>query len=263
MAVLVAEGLTKIYGASKKTAITKALSGLSLQVEAGEMVGVMGPSGSGKTTLLNILATIDRPTSGSFRLDGVDPTTLNGEELARFRRRVLGYVFQDFNLLKTLNVQDNIALPLALDGVSSKKIKKRLTEVAEQLDLIPLLQRRIYELSGGQQQRVAIARAIVHRPALILADEPTGNLDSKSSWDVLEAFVQLNKGEGATVLMVTHDPFVASFCQRIIFIRDGQLFFELRRKETRQVFFQEILDTLSLLGGDFPNGKERKGGLHW
>ena len=193
----------------------------------------------------------------------MDPTTLNGEELARFRRRVLGYVFQDFNLLKTLNVQDNIALPLALDGVSSKKIKKRLTEVAEQLDLIPLLQRRIYELSGGQQQRVAIARAIVHRPALILADEPTGNLDSKSSWDVLEAFVQLNKGEGATVLMVTHDPFVASFCQRIIFIRDGQLFSELRRKETRQVFFQEILDTLSLLGGDFPNGKERKGGLHW
>ena len=154
-------------------------------------------------------------------------------------------------------------MPLALDGVSSKKIKKRLTEVAEQLDLIPLLQRRIYELSGGQQQRVAIARAIVHRPALILADEPTGNLDSKSSWDVLEAFVQLNKREGATVLMVTHAPFVASFCQRIIFIRDGQVVSELRRKETRQGFFQEILDTLSLLGGDFPNGKERKGGLHW
>jgi ABC-type lipoprotein export system ATPase subunit len=252
MPVLTAHGLTKIYGSSKETTPTRALSGLSLEVEKGEFVGVMGPSGSGKTTLLNILATIDTPTSGSIQINGVSPAELHGDKLALFRRRQLGFVFQDFNLLNTLSVCDNIALPLALDNVKAKEIHRRVGEVAAQLGITHILDKRTYETSGGEQQRAAIARGIVHRPAILLADEPTGNLDSKASHEVMQAFTDLNNSDGATVLVVTHDPFVASFCKRIVFIKDGKVFSELRgSSDGRQAFFQKVLDSLSVLGGEF------------
>lgn len=251
MPVLTAQSLTKIYGSSRETTATRALSGLNLEVETGEFVGVMGPSGSGKTTLLNILAAIDTPTSGSVEINGVSPAKLHGNKLALFRRRKLGFVFQDFNLLNTLSVRDNIALPLALDNVEADGIHRRVGEVAARLGIAHILDKRTYEISGGEQQRVAIARAIVHRPAILLADEPTGNVDSKASRDIMEAFADLNSADGATILVVTHDPFVASFCRRIVFIKDGKVFSELRKKDGRQTFFQEVLDTLSVLGGEY------------
>jgi ABC-type lipoprotein export system ATPase subunit len=252
MPVLTAHGLTKIYGSPKEITPTRALCGLNLEVETQEFVGVMGPSGSGKTTLLNILATIDTPTSGSIRINGVSPAELHGDELALFRRRKLGFVFQDFNLLNTLSVRDNIALPLALDNVKAKEIDRRVGEVAARLGITHILDKRTYEISGGEQQRAAIARGIVHRPAILLADEPTGNLDSKASYEVMQAFTDLNSSDGATVLVVTHDPFVASFCKRIVFIKDGKVFSELRRgSDGRQAFFQKVLDSLSVLGGEF------------
>jgi ABC-type lipoprotein export system ATPase subunit len=252
MAVLTAHDLTKVYGSSKGAATTRALSGLSMDVDAGEFVGVMGPSGSGKTTLLNVLATIDTPTSGTVEVNGISPGKLRGDQLAIFRRRQLGFVFQDFNLLNTLSVRENIALPLALDGVRSDDIERRVELVAVRLGINHILDKRTYEISGGEQQRAAIGRAIVPRPAILLADEPTGNLDSKSSHGVMQAFRDLNEKDGATILVVTHDPFVASFCQRIIFIKDGKVFSELRRgTDGRQAFFQKVLDSLSLLGGEF------------
>ena len=252
MAVLTAHDLTKVYGSSKGAATTRALSGLSMDVDAGEFVGVMGPSGSGKTTLLNVLATIDTPASGTVEVNGISPGKLRGDQLAIFRRRQLGFVFQDFNLLNTLSVRENIALPLALDGVRSDDIERRVELVAVRLGINHILDKRTYEISGGEQQRAAIGRAIVPRPAILLADEPTGNLDSKSSHGVMQAFRDLNEKDGATILVVTHDPFVASFCQRIIFIKDGKVFSELRRgTDGRQAFFQKVLDSLSLLGGEF------------
>ncbi len=252
MAILTAHDLTKVYGSAKGAATTRALSGLSMEVNAGEFVGVMGPSGSGKTTLLNVLATIDTPTSGTVEVNGVSPAKLRSDQLALFRRRQLGFVFQDFNLLNTLSVRENIALPLALDGVRSDDVERRVELVAVRLGISHILDKRTYEISGGEQQRAAIGRAIVPRPAILLADEPTGNLDSKSSHGVMQAFRDLNEKDGATILVVTHDPFVASFCQRIIFIKDGKVFSELRRgADGRQAFFQKVLDSLSLLGGEF------------
>ncbi|NLJ86993.1 MAG: ABC transporter ATP-binding protein [Firmicutes bacterium] len=252
MPVVTAQRLTKIYSSSEGATATQALCGLSLEVEGGEFVGVMGPSGSGKTTLLNILATLDTPTSGSVEISGVSPAKLHGDQLALFRRRKLGFVFQDFNLLNTLSVRDNIALPLALDNMKAKEIHRRIEEVAARLGIVHILDKRTYEISGGEQQRVAIARGIVHRPAILLADEPTGNLDSKASREVMQAFADLNSTDAATILVVTHDPFVASFCRRIVFIKDGKVFSELRRgADNRQAFFQKILDSLSVLGGEY------------
>lgn len=252
MPVLTAQSLTKIYNSSEKATATRALSGLSLEVEGGEFVGVMGPSGSGKTTLLNILATIDVPTSGSVEINGVSPAKLHGDQLALFRRRKLGFVFQDFNLLNTLSVRDNIALPLALDNVKAQEIHHRVEEVAVRLGIAHIMDKRIYEISGGEQQRAAIARGIVHRPAILLADEPTGNLDSRASREVMQAFADLNSADAATILVVTHDPFVASFCRRIVFIKDGKVLSELRRgADNRQAFFQKVLDSLSVLGGEY------------
>lgn len=252
MPVLTAQSLTKIYSSSDEATATRALSGLSLEVERGEFLGVMGPSGSGKTTLLNILATIDTPTSGNVEISGVSPAKLRGDQLALFRRRQLGFVFQDFNLLNTLSVRDNIALPLALDNVKAVEIHRRVKEVAARLGIAHILDKRTYEISGGEQQRAAIARGIIHRPAILLADEPTGNLDSKASREVMQAFADLNSADTATILVVTHDPFVASFCKRIVFIKDGKVFSELRRgHDSRQAFFQKVLDSLSVLGGEY------------
>ena len=246
-AVLVASGLTKVYGAAGGATHT-ALDTFDLRVKQGEFLGVMGPSGSGKSTLLNLLATIDTPTAGSVRIGGVDPAGMRPGELALFRRRRLGFVFQEFNLLDTLTVRENILLPLVLDKVSVAEMNRRLEEVTERLGIGGLLARRPFEISGGQQQRVAIARAIIGGPDVLLADELTGNLDSKSALDVMNTLRGLND-DGVTVVMVTHDPFAASFCKRIVFIKDGRHFSEMTRGTNRQAFFQQVLDSLSVMGG--------------
>ena len=249
-AVLEAKGLTKVYGAGSKGAATHtALEDFDLRVVEGEFLGIMGPSGSGKTTLLNLLSTIDRPTSGSVLIGGHDPATMNGEQLALFRRRRLGFVFQDFNLLDTLSLRENVLLPLVLDKVAPREMNAALDRVAETLGITNVLDRMPFEVSGGQQQRAAIARAMIHDPAVVLADELTGNLDSKAANDVMQALRFLNEERGVTVVMVTHDPFAASFCRRVVFIRDGRPFSELRRAGNRQVFFQNLLDALSAMGG--------------
>ncbi|MDQ6419857.1 ABC transporter ATP-binding protein [Paenibacillus sp. LHD-117] len=250
MSVLKAQGLGKIYS-SKGNVVYKALEDIDLQVEAGEFVGVMGPSGSGKTTLLNLLATIDRPTSGAIEINGINPTKLTENKLALFRRRELGFVFQDFNLLDTLSIKENIILPLVLEGMAPRQIEQRLMPIAEMLQIAAIMDKRTYEVSGGQKQRAAIARAIIYQPSLVLADELTGNLDSKSAKDVMDALKEMNEKLKATVLMVTHDPFSASYCQRIVFIKDGKFFSEIRKGVNRQAFFQQILDALSVLGGNF------------
>nr|WP_285891269.1 ABC transporter ATP-binding protein [Paenibacillus pasadenensis] len=242
--------LGKIYSTKGEVSYT-ALEGINLSVQTGEFVGIMGPSGSGKTTLLNLLATIDKPTSGSIKVRGIDPMRLNDNKLALFRRRELGFVFQDFNLLDTLSIKENIALPLVLEGKSPSAIEAAIAPIASLLGITAILEKRPYGVSGGQKQRAAIARAMVHEPALLLADELTGNLDSKSAKDVMGSLQDLNERLGATVLMVTHDPFSASYCKRIIFIKDGRFFSEIRRGDNRQAFFQQILDSLSVLGGNF------------
>ncbi|MNO60706.1 ABC transporter ATP-binding protein YxdL [compost metagenome] len=228
----------------------RALRHVDFIVPKGQFVGVMGPSGSGKTTLLNVISTIDHPTSGEVVINGKEPHQLPSEQLAVFRRRQLGFVFQDFNLLHTLTVRENIFLPLALDGVSVKKMKGRLNSIAPILGITDILDKRTYEISGGQAQRAAIARAIIHEPALLLADEPTGNLDTKSSRDVMELFRNINREIGATMLMVTHDPTAASYCDRIIFIRDGSIYNEIYRGEHQNDFYGNIMDVLSFMGGD-------------
>ena len=228
----------------------RALSDIDLEIEKGEFVGIMGPSGSGKTTLLNIIATIDEPTTGTVLIEGENPYKLNKNKLAKFRRRSLGFVFQDFNLLHTLTVKENIVLPLTLDGKRVKEMEEKAEAIAETLGITSILNKRTYEISGGQAQRAAIARAMIHRPKLLLADEPTGNLDSKASKDVMGMLDSLNEEEQTTMMLVTHDPQAASYCDRIIFIRDGKLYSEIHQGEHRQAFFQKIIDTLSLLGGD-------------
>lgn len=248
MLVLQAKGLTKVYGGRSK-ATTRALDNFGLEVEKGEFVGIMGPSGSGKTTLLNLLATIDKPTAGSIAVEGVDISALKGERLAMFRRRKLGFIFQDYNLLDSLTIGENIALPLVLDKKPLAVIREKLDAITKQLGIDGITEKYPYEVSGGQQQRAAAARAIIHEPAIILADEPTGNLDSRSARDLMESLTLLNKLASVTITMVTHDPFAASYCQRILFIRDGQLYTEICRGESRQAFFQQILDVLAMLGG--------------
>jgi putative ABC transport system ATP-binding protein len=248
--VLKATGLSKVYGAQNR-ALYRALEDIDLEVAQGEFLGVMGPSGSGKTTLLNLLATIDKPTGGHLEIGGKNPARMPEDQLALFRRQELGFIFQDFNLLDTLSIRDNILLPLVLDRLPVREMEARLRDRAELLNIAGILDKRTYEVSGGQKQRAAIARATIHRPSLLLADEPTGNLDSKAAKDVMESLLQLNEQRGSTILMVTHDPFAASYCRRIVFIRDGRLFSEIRRGASRQAFFQQILDALSVLGGNF------------
>lgn len=251
MPVLKADHITKIYGGKKGTMQVKALDSFNITIEEGEFVGVMGASGSGKTTLLNILATIDTPTSGELTIRGVNTSGFGEKKAAIFRRRELGFIFQDFNLLDSLSIEENIIVPLVLDKTSPKEIQKRVVEMAEILNITGILKKRVYEVSGGQQQRAACARALIHNPSIILADEPTGNLDSKASQDVMEALLSLNEQKKATIMMVTHDPFAASFCQRIIMIKDGKNHQEIVKGSNRQVFFKEILDSLSMLGGSY------------
>lgn len=228
----------------------QALKHIDFIIPGGQFVGVMGPSGSGKTTLLNVISTIDHPTAGEVVINGKEPHRLPSEQLAVFRRRELGFVFQDFNLLHTLTVRENILLPLALDGVPVSQMNYRLNAIALILGITGILDKRTYEISGGQAQRAAIARAIIHEPALLLADEPTGNLDTKSSRDVMELFRGIHREIGTTMLMVTHDPAAASYCDRIIFIRDGSVYNEIYRGEHRNDFYGAIMDVLSFMGGD-------------
>lgn len=228
----------------------RALTDIQLDIDAGEFVGIMGPSGSGKTTLLNMIATIDQPTTGTVFIEGENPYDLSKSKLAQFRRRSLGFVFQDFNLLHTLTVKENIVLPLTLDSKRVEEMEAKAEAIAETLGITSILNKRTYEISGGQAQRTAIARAMIHAPKLLLADEPTGNLDSKASKDVMHMLTRLNEEEKTTMLLVTHDPQAASYCDRIVFIRDGKLYSEIHQGDNRKAFFQKIIDTLSLLGGD-------------
>ena len=248
------KNLKKFYGT--KNNITKAVNDLSLEVEEGEFVAIMGASGSGKTTLLNCISTIDEVTSGHIFIDGKDITELKEKELASFRRENLGLIFQDFNLLDTLTISENISLALIINKEDANKVEKKVKNIAEKLGIEEILNKYPYEVSGGQKQRCACARALINKPKLILADEPTGALDSKSSRMLLETMDEMNEKLNATILMVTHDSFSASFCKRVLFLKDGKIFNEIRRGEKpRKEFFNEILDVLTLLGGDVASVK--------
>lgn len=247
--ILKIESIEKYYG--NKSSLTKAINNISFQVEKGEFVAIMGASGSGKTTLLNCISTIDKVTSGNIYVAGRNITNLNGKELNKFRREELGFIFQDFNLLDTLTAYENIALALSIQGVKPDEIDARIREVARELDIESVLKKYPYEMSGGQKQRVASARAIITEPKLILADEPTGALDSKSSKMLLEKISYLNIKNMATILMVTHDSFTASYASRVIFIKDGRIFNELLREGgNRKEFFDDIMDVVTMLGGE-------------
>ena len=247
--VLEVKNIEKYYG--NKSNLTKAISGISFNVAEGEFVGIMGASGSGKTTLLNCISTIDRVTAGTILINNQDITKLKGNKLNKFRREELGFIFQDFNLLDTLTAYENIALALTIQKVNPHEIDKRVTEVAKKLNISEILNKYPYQISGGQKQRVASARAIITNPKIVLADEPTGALDSKSARQLLETFESLNQNLGATILMVTHDAFTASYADRIIFIKDGKIFNEIiKGKDTRKEFFEKIIEAQTLLGGD-------------
>ena len=249
MELLKIDHIEKYYGS--KSVLTKAIDDISLTVNEGEFVAIMGASGSGKTTLLNCISTIDRVTSGHIFLENTDITTIKGKELNRFRREKLGFIFQDFNLLDTLTAYENIALALSIQKKTAAEIDKAIKKVADQIGITEVLQKYPYQMSGGQKQRVASARAIVTDPKLILADEPTGALDSKSAKLLLERFRYLNTECGATIMMVTHDSFTASYAGRVIFIKDGKIFNEINRgSDSRKQFFDKIIDVVTLLGGD-------------
>lgn len=250
--VLKVNNVEKFYG--NKSNITKALNGISFEVNEGEFVGIMGASGSGKTTLLNCISTIDSPTSGLIEIDGKDITALKSKEISKFRRENLGFIFQDFNLLDTLTVYENIALSLTIQKVNHKEIDTRIKDIAQKLGIEAILNKYPYEISGGQKQRVSASRAVITRPSMVLADEPTGALDSKSARMLLETFETLNQNLQATILMVTHDAFTASYANRILFIKDGKLFNELiRGEDSRKQFFSRIIDVITVLGGDSAN----------
>lgn len=247
--ILQLEDVQKYYG--NKGGLTKALDHISFTVNKSEFLGIMGPSGSGKTTLLNCISTIDTVTSGHIFVEGQDITELRGGKLADFRGRKLGFIFQDFNLLDTLTADENISLALSIAGVKPTEIRQRVQRIAETLNISDVLEKYPYQMSGGQQQRVAAARAMVTNPAIVLADEPTGALDSNSSRVLLTLLTELNARLSATILMVTHDAFSASYCRRILFIKDGTIFHELARgTDSRKEFFAKILEVVSVLGGE-------------
>lgn len=247
--VLEVNHVEKVYGSRNN--VTRALADVSFAVDKGEFVGIMGASGSGKSTLLNCVSTIDTVTSGSVVINGADVTRMKHAKLTRFRREQLGFIFQDSNLLDTLTARENIALPLTIARVPAKETLGRVEQVAQRLDIAGVLDKYPYQMSGGQQQRVAAARALVTDPAIILADEPTGALDSKNARLLLESFETMNRQYQATVLMVTHDSFAASYTNRVLFIRDGRIFTELRRGDSpRREFFDRIMEVVAMMGGE-------------
>lgn len=247
--ILKVKNVEKYYG--NKTSLTKAINNISFEVEKGEFVAIMGASGSGKTTLLNCISTIDKVTAGEIYVDGENITKLKGNKLNKFRRDKLGFIFQDFNLLDTLTGYENISLSLSIQNVSYKEQKKKIDEIASKLGITKILDKYPYQMSGGEKQRIASARAIITNPSIILADEPTGALDSKSSKQLLNSFEYLNKELNSTILMVTHDAFTASYATRVIFIKDGKIFNELQKGDkSRREFFDDIIDVVTLLGGE-------------
>ncbi len=247
--ILKVENIEKYYG--NKGNVTKAIDNINFKVDKGEFLGIMGPSGSGKTTLLNCISTIDTVTTGHIIINDKDITKLKSKNLEKFRRDELGFIFQDFNLLDTLTAYENIALALTIQGRNHREIDKLIKNVAKDLGITEVLNKYPYQMSGGQKQRVASARAIITNPSLILADEPTGALDSKSSRLLLDSFEKLNVDLEATILMVTHDAFTASYAHRILFIKDGKIFNELvRGNDSRREFFNRIIEVVTLLGGD-------------
>jgi putative ABC transport system ATP-binding protein len=248
MTLLSVSHIQKKYG--KGQSEVTALQDVSFTIDAGEFVGIMGPSGAGKSTLLNLLATIDTPTAGSITMNDLNLHTMKETQLADFRREHLGFIFQDYNLLDSLTVKENILLPLAINKVKATDIQQRVQDIANVFGIAPLLEKYPVQLSGGQKQRTAAARALVTEPAMILADEPTGALDSKSATDLLESLQHLNEQKQATIMMVTHDAFAASFCERILFIQDGEVSRELLKgNQTRKQFFQQILQAVATFGG--------------
>lgn len=247
--ILKVENIEKYYGG--RGVVTKAVDGLSFSVDTGEYIGIMGASGSGKTTLLNCIATIDQVTAGQIHIEDKELSVMKSSELSKFRREKLGFVFQDFNLLDTLTAYENIALALTILKVPYKEIDQRIKDITKFLNIEHIMTKYPYEISGGEKQRVATARAIVTKPTLVLADEPTGALDSKSAKALLESFNRLNEEIRSTILMVTHDAYTASHCKRILFIKDGKLFSELNRgNATRKDFFNQIMEVVTLLGGE-------------
>ena len=247
--ILKVKNVEKYYG--NKSSLTKAINGITFDVEKSEFVAIMGASGSGKTTLLNLISTIDKVTAGEIYVDGENINKLKGNKLNKFRRDKLGFIFQDFNLLDTLTGYENISLSLSIQNVSAKEQKERIDDIANKLGITKILNKYPYQMSGGEKQRIASARAIVTNPSLILADEPTGALDSKSSKQLLNSFEYLNKELNSTILMVTHDAFTASYASRVIFIKDGKIFNEIQKgNSSRKEFFDNIIDVVTLLGGE-------------
>ncbi|WP_020617849.1 ABC transporter ATP-binding protein [Paenibacillus daejeonensis] len=247
--VLQTRNLQKSYGTKGNT--QQVLKGIDLHVARQEFVGIMGPSGSGKTTLLNVLATIDRATDGSITMEGSDISGLKDKELAAFRRNHLGFIFQDYNLLDTLTVKENILLPVSLNKMSKRAAEKEFHEIAGVLGIEELANKYPHEISGGQKQRTAAGRALIHLPSIIFADEPTGALDSKSASSLLGTMEDINRKRDVTIIMVTHDPVASSYCNRVVFLKDGKVYSELYRGDkTRQAFFKEIMDVQAVLGGD-------------
>lgn len=250
--VLKLEHIKKYYGNGGN--ITKAIKDISFSVHEGEFVGIMGASGSGKTTLLNCISTIDTVSAGHIYLNGNDVTEIGENQIARFRRENLGFVFQDFNLLDTLTISENIALALTINKVPAEQIDNRVNDMAKKLNIMDILNKYPYQVSGGQKQRCACARAIINNPKLILADEPTGSLDSNSSQMLLSTIQNINIELSSTILMVTHDAFSASYANRILFLRDGEIFMEiLKGNDSRRAFFEKILDVLTMIGGSANN----------
>ena len=248
MELLQIQNVKKVY--TTKLGLTQcvALKNISFTVQEGEFMAIMGASGSGKTTLLNIIASLDRPTAGQIFLNGTPFSSVRDRDLAKFRRENLGFVFQEFNLLDTFSIRDNILLPLVLSQVPVKEMEARLQPVAKMLDITTLLDKFPYEVSGGEKQRAAVARAVITDPQILLADEPTGALDSRSSVELLQNFARLNREVGRTILMVTHSAMAASYASRVIFIRDGELFSQMYRGNAeRRAFFDRIVSTLSVL----------------
>jgi len=250
MSILKADNLMKEYKSRNKGSSFKALNGISFSVEEGEFVAIMGPSGSGKTTLLNILSGIDLQYSGTVEISGSAIHEMTPDELALFRRQRMGFVFQDYNLLDSLTLRENVMLPMVLDRKNVEEMNLKAAEVMSLFEIEQIQDKFPYTVSGGQQQRTAISRAIINEPDVIFADEPTGNLDSRSAGTVMKCFSRLNTRQGATILMVTHDPFAASFCSRVVFIKDGEAGTELVRNGDRKAFFDTILESLALGGGE-------------
>jgi len=247
--VLHARNVHKTYGA--KGEVQHVLKGIDLRVLRREFVGIMGPSGSGKTTLLNVLATIDQASDGTILIDNEDISTMSNTALSAFRRNKLGFIFQDYNLLDTLTVKENILLPLSLGKISKREAESEYTAITDVLGIKELSQKYPYEISGGQKQRTAAGRALIHQPSIVFADEPTGALDSKSASSLLSVMEEINRKRMVTIIMVTHDPVASSYCNRVVFLKDGKIYSELYRGDkSRQSFFKEIIDVQAVLGGD-------------